>query len=992
MATKITKESVSDKDVFEYITKSAEASTKQVAMLNKELTEDIKLQVQLAKATQANAKGAQELARLDALNAKTLQEKIKADQQLVKLEQQKERLQVQQTKEAERQAKITERQNKLTKQQTGAYSKLSKELRTLKNTYRDVALEQGKNSKAAKDLLKQITPLDNKLKQLDRTVGDNFRSVGHYERALGGLKKVLGALGITFAITQVVNFTKSLNELAQMSKGVEFAFGRLGNEGQNAFERIRESTRGLLSDLDIKKALVNFDNFNISLEETDVLMEFLAVRATQTGESIESLQSSLVEGLSKESKLRIDNLGISQKALNDELEKTPDFVQAVANIAKTQLKEAGNILDEAASGQQRWNAQLQNFQLLLANKVKPIFDTAFEKGAKMLEFVGENLETITHYMGIAIKTFVTYKAVTIVATTAIKAYNIAQSLATKGLKAFNTATKLNPFGFIASGLVLITSLFWDNTEATDANTEATDENAEAQRELNKELAEQQAILIELNKQLNEGSASIENLSTDKLKKLSEQYKENLNSTQSLVDLYGIQDSMLKGSEASVESYILTLLKSTNLTNEGVNALYDRRDALLRLSQVEKQLASRGAGGEDTTKKKVDYEKLKTDELTAYKKQKALELLEYENSLILEGLTTEDREQMMADKRISLEREVGEKIIDLNFKTDDELVKHKNKYLKDVENNYTEHLEQTKVETKKASDEELLAYGEKIAKQAEMDKEKRENDAKQREEEVKAIIDASKELFSAVDNLINSYYDRQLSKLDEQIEKQKELYQDAKDNEQELKDIAREKGLDADEAISVERERAKRAEAEQLRLDREKEAIQRKLAIYALIQQGLSSAEAISSIKGINDIKGFYEGTDTTVGAVLGRTSERDAHTIKVDGNEAIFNKEKTRALDIGHGNTTQDIVDMYQGFKGGILSSAVKSSLIIPEFQKSPIFMDNETKSLLKKVVDNTSPNNKPIDRTSFDTLTGTLEFQHKSKLKREKRTYIVRR
>ena len=75
--------------------------------------------------------------------------------------------------------------------------------------------------------------------------------------------------------------------------------------------------------------------------------------------------SSLVEGLSKESKLRIDNLGISQLELNKELKRTPNFVQAVANIARKELTTAGAILDAASNANQRWNVALENFNLRL---------------------------------------------------------------------------------------------------------------------------------------------------------------------------------------------------------------------------------------------------------------------------------------------------------------------------------------------------------------------------------------------------------------------------------------------------------------------------------------------------------------------------------------------------------------------------------------------------------------------------------------------------
>jgi hypothetical protein len=197
------------------------------------------------------------------------------------------------------------------------------------------------------------------------------------EKAKAGFSSLFpnisGAILFTDAIKGAINFAKEFIgnsvEMAVQAKGVEFAFERLGQKGEDAFEKVKKATRGLLSDLEIKRSLVEFDNFNISLEESATLFEFLSVRATQTGQSVDYLKQSMVEGLSKESKLRIDNLGISTSKLNEELEKTPNFVQAVANIAKTEIARAGNILDEAASSSQKWNATLENTQLKLGNLI-----------------------------------------------------------------------------------------------------------------------------------------------------------------------------------------------------------------------------------------------------------------------------------------------------------------------------------------------------------------------------------------------------------------------------------------------------------------------------------------------------------------------------------------------------------------------------------------------------------------------------------------------
>lgn len=241
------------------------------------------------------------------------------------------------------------------KQIENSYKSLNKEFRRQAALLRNMS----RGSKEYNEQLKKVKSLKGALQ-------------GHRED-LRGVNKSWSTLKSTFVgftaagiFMKVIDwgkdFIRNARKMSIEAKGIEFAFKRLEG-GADALERVRKATRGMVSDLDIKKSLVNFDNFNISLEESDTLMEFLSVRATQTGQSIDYLRDSLVEGLSKESKLRIDNLGISAKELNEELEKTPNFVQAVSNIAKREIAEAGNILDEAANSQSKWNATFENFML-----------------------------------------------------------------------------------------------------------------------------------------------------------------------------------------------------------------------------------------------------------------------------------------------------------------------------------------------------------------------------------------------------------------------------------------------------------------------------------------------------------------------------------------------------------------------------------------------------------------------------------------------------
>lgn len=216
------------------------------------------------------------------------------------------------------------------------------------------------SDKGLSNMQKNLKSTSGLFSNLKKTLGDVFFPVS-------------GALLFTDAIKGGIRYVKEfITDAVQLSieaKGVEFAFKRLGDVGEAAFLKVKESTRGLLSDLEIKRSLVEFDNFNISLEESATLFEFLTIRAQQTGQSMDYLKQSMVEGLSKESKLRIDNLGISAAILNEELKKTPNFVQAVANIAKTEIVRAGNILDEATNSNQRWNATLENSKLRIGNLI-----------------------------------------------------------------------------------------------------------------------------------------------------------------------------------------------------------------------------------------------------------------------------------------------------------------------------------------------------------------------------------------------------------------------------------------------------------------------------------------------------------------------------------------------------------------------------------------------------------------------------------------------
>lgn len=331
--------------------------------------------------------------RLEATRQKAALATSKENQELIKL-----RLETNKTN------KETRDSIKLNTSLADSYEKLRIRLSQAEKEYRDLAASQGLNSKATLNAQKNVQKLRGQVDAINEPIKRFSDNVGNYPKSLGGGikaiaslgKSLIGVFGIVEGLRLVFNFAVEARQLAVEAKGVEFAFDRIGQRGTKAFEDIKKATRGTLSDLDIKTSINEFENFNILTEDAGILFEFLSVRAAQTGKSVDKLRDSLVEGLSKESKLRIDNLGISAAELNEELERTPDFVQAVANIARREVAEAGNILDEAASGQAKWAAQVENTKLAFGQLLGEIGDGgALGFFAGLLERLSSVIRTVS---------------------------------------------------------------------------------------------------------------------------------------------------------------------------------------------------------------------------------------------------------------------------------------------------------------------------------------------------------------------------------------------------------------------------------------------------------------------------------------------------------------------------------------------------------------------------------------------------------------------
>jgi hypothetical protein len=178
----------------------AEAKAEDIQKLDTATKALIETEKQLVKLTAEEIKFAKKIA-----DAKSREGKIRAENKLILAEQ----------------VKANKEEAKEALGLTSAYAKQSKQLRDLKNKYKNLSLGTAEQRKQAQKLLPAITKLDAKLKAVDKSVGDNFRNVGNYSGAIQSLTPVLGTFGSKINSVQMglTSLKEGFNKMVPAQKG-----------------------------------------------------------------------------------------------------------------------------------------------------------------------------------------------------------------------------------------------------------------------------------------------------------------------------------------------------------------------------------------------------------------------------------------------------------------------------------------------------------------------------------------------------------------------------------------------------------------------------------------------------------------------------------------------------------------------------------------------------------------------------------------------------
>jgi hypothetical protein len=219
----------------------------------------------------------------------------------------------------------------------------------------------------------------NQLKGTSSALNDTMKKSPSIFR--GGLMVLAGnlmlkAIGyVKQLISSAKEWIKEGVEMASTAEGVISAFQKIGQP--ELLQNLRKETKGLINDFILMQSAVRAKNFGIPIEKLGTLLKFAQQRAQETGESVDYLAKSIINGIRRKSPLILDNLGISTSRLQEQVKKTGDFTTVAIQIVNEELEKQGDLaLTSADRGTQaavKWqNNQLKVGKALLG--VKNLFN------------------------------------------------------------------------------------------------------------------------------------------------------------------------------------------------------------------------------------------------------------------------------------------------------------------------------------------------------------------------------------------------------------------------------------------------------------------------------------------------------------------------------------------------------------------------------------------------------------------------------------------
>lgn len=252
----------------------------------------------------------------------------------------------------------TKRLNDLIAQYKAAKKQVDDFNKSLKDQPKDTSATKRINdlTNQYKQAKKQVDDLNKSLKDQQSIVKQNTVATQSLSQSFASMYSAIKLIVAAGLVRELVDASLEAAKLSGNVLAVGNAFRRQIPNAEVLLHNLQKATHNTVGEMELMQRALKFQNFGADVSKLPELLEFAAVRAQQTGESVDYLVNSIVNGIGRKSLLILDNLGISATRLKAEFggaslqaQSVGDVTAAVGRIAKEELTKMGGYAETAAT-------------------------------------------------------------------------------------------------------------------------------------------------------------------------------------------------------------------------------------------------------------------------------------------------------------------------------------------------------------------------------------------------------------------------------------------------------------------------------------------------------------------------------------------------------------------------------------------------------------------------------------------------------------------
>jgi len=259
----------------------------------------------------------------------------------------------------------------------GGLTELTKAFTDMSLRYKQFT-DAEKATPLGKEMEKSLQELKIRIQDTKKDLADISKELNGTSGKSGGINSILAVFGgnvLTKATgmlsSELTNIIKKSTELATQADGIQIAFRKIGSG--EILDGLRRATHNTVSDLELMKAAVKFNDFKLPLDQLGTMLAFAQQKAKDTGQSVDYMVDSIVTGLGRKSVQILDNLGISASEIRNRMKETGDMTKAVGDIIREQMQKAGDYIETASDRAAKANVELENQMLKLGETMRDVF-------------------------------------------------------------------------------------------------------------------------------------------------------------------------------------------------------------------------------------------------------------------------------------------------------------------------------------------------------------------------------------------------------------------------------------------------------------------------------------------------------------------------------------------------------------------------------------------------------------------------------------------